>query len=417
MWQASAGAARFLTQAAGMNLLRMPRAITASLRRSWRIAAKVWPIFWANRRAVMAEPGPDRMPLQPWQLEKVPSDEVVARIPSPPRRPSVVPTAYDRNGPVKMRWPFRNGIPGADLVLRRVRDVIVLPGGLALSHSGELLTLNFLDNRITEHSIARLLLTRRYVYRKAVAAKLGPAVEGPVFAADCFWAGNFGHMLLEVVPTLLLMDQAPDQSLAITSAPITPNTRAMFEQMGVAADRIRKLDAPVRCAEVYYCQPLMRLSGGSHPLLADAFARLAQLGAQGTVTPLERVFFSRARVSKRRLEQEQQVEDLFARYGFTIVHPETLKIADQIRLVANATMLAGLGGSAMHLCAMARPETPVLIIQTVHMPQHVDMSIHDPGRRLGYVFGESVDLSQKIGGGWTVDVADVEAGIKAHFGL
>jgi capsular polysaccharide biosynthesis protein len=316
-----------------------------------------------------------------------------------------------------MRWPFRNGIPGADLVVRRVRDVIVLPGGLALSPSGELLTLNFLDNRITEHALARVPLTTRYVYRKALSAKLGPAFDGPVFAADCFWAGNFGHMLLEVVPTLLLVDRAPAEALVMTSAPVTPNTRAMFGQMGVFVDRVRRIEAPVRCAEAYYCQPLMRLSGGSHPLLADAFIRLAQLASQGTIAPLDRIFLSRARVTKRRLAEEQQVEDLFARYGFTIVHPETLKIADQIRLVANATMLAGLGGSAMHLCAMARPETPVLIIQTAHMPQHVDMSIHHPGRRLGYVFGQSLDLSQKIGGGWSVDVAAVETGLKAHFGL
>ena len=66
-----------------------------------------------------------------------------------------------------------------------------------------------------------------------------------------------------------------------------------------------------------------------------------------------RIFLSRAVAP--RLANVQTVEDMFASFGFRIVHPERMPIAVQLSLYANCEILASLSGSGMHNCLFARP--------------------------------------------------------------
>jgi capsular polysaccharide biosynthesis protein len=69
--------------------------------------------------------------------------------------------------------------------------------------------------------------------------------------------------------------------------------------------------------------------------------------------PCGRVFLSRTDSS--RLGNLPAVEDVFASFGFRVVYPERISIADQLTLYANCEILAGPSGSAMHNCLFARP--------------------------------------------------------------
>ncbi|HET6160307.1 MAG TPA: glycosyltransferase family 61 protein [Dongiaceae bacterium] len=75
-------------------------------------------------------------------------------------------------------------------------------------------------------------------------------------------------------------------------------------------------------------------------------ARHAGKGSAG------RIFLSR--VSSPRLGNVAAVEEIFASFGFRVLYPEQIKIADQLSLYANCEILAGLSGSAMHNCLFAR---------------------------------------------------------------
>jgi hypothetical protein len=66
-----------------------------------------------------------------------------------------------------------------------------------------------------------------------------------------------------------------------------------------------------------------------------------------------RIFLSRTR--SPRLDNAPVVEEVFAGFGFRVLYPERIPIADQLALYGNCEILAGLGGSAMHNCLFARP--------------------------------------------------------------
>jgi hypothetical protein len=76
-------------------------------------------------------------------------------------------------------------------------------------------------------------------------------------------------------------------------------------------------------------------------------ARHAGKGTSG------RIFLSRA--PSGRLANALAVEEMFASFGFRIVYPERVAIADQLSLYANCEILASLSGSGMHNCLFARP--------------------------------------------------------------
>ena len=46
---------------------------------------------------------------------------------------------------------------------------------------------------------------------------------------------------------------------------------------------------------------------------------------------------------------------MFAGFGFRVIYPEQMPIAEQLSLYANCEVLASLSGSGMHNCLFARP--------------------------------------------------------------
>ncbi len=74
------------------------------------------------------------------------------------------------------------------------------------------------------------------------------------------------------------------------------------------------------------------------------------------------VYLSRSGQSYRKLTNETEVEDLFRSLGFRVVRPEELPIEEQVRIVAEAELIAGPGGSAMFDVAFQRHLKSVLIV-------------------------------------------------------
>jgi capsular polysaccharide biosynthesis protein len=108
---------------------------------------------------------------------------------------------------------------------------------------------------------------------------------------------------------------------------------------------------------------------GRNYIAATAQMRAYAL-AEGAA-PTGRVYLSRRMFeggSHRAVANEVKLEELFARHGFSVVMPEQLPIGDQIRALANADFVAGLDGSAMHLCGFMRAGAKVLIIESRPFP-------------------------------------------------
>ena len=62
-----------------------------------------------------------------------------------------------------------------------------------------------------------------------------------------------------------------------------------------------------------------------------------------------------SRPASKRLGNPLAVEEAFASFGFRVIYPERIPIAEQLALYANCEVLASLSGHGMHNCLFARP--------------------------------------------------------------
>lgn len=243
-------------------------------------------------------------------------------------------------------------------------------------------------------------------------------VQGEVFVVDCHYNVAYGHHLLEALPRLMLLDRAPPGVEIVSSIPRSPTMDALIGGLGVDPARIRRYREPLFCRRAYLPEGLVHLGRSVHPLAREGFSRLRQLGHVSSAERPERVFISRSGIGRRRLVNESEIEAIFVRYGFRIVLPELLPIAQQISLFGGAEMIAGLGGSAMHNTVFSPPDSKVLMISSLGWFVRTDVLISQRAGQLGYVFGEPTDDAVDAGDRtWRVDPGAVEAAIVAHFGL
>jgi len=237
-----------------------------------------------------------------------------------------------------------------------------------------------------------------------------------VFVVDCHFTQTYGHNLMEALPRLMLLDQAPAGIDIATSIPRSATIDTLMGGLGVDPSRLRYYDKPLFCRRAYLPERLVHLDKSIHPLAREAFSRLKRL-AGGYEAP-DRVFISRSHIPRRRLSNEQEIEAIFERHGFRIVHPERLPIEQQIAIFGGARMIAGLGGSAMHSTVFSPPDSRVLLVSSLEWFIQTDVLISQRDGQVGYVFGASTNDSPDAGDRtWRVDPAAVEAAIIAHFGL
>src|SRR5699024_5678765 len=104
-------------------------------------------------------------------------------------------------------------------------------------------------------------------------------------------------------------------------------------------------------------------NGYARPEAVQVWRRMAAAVRDRTGKGPRRVFLSRSvhhaalaqagRPSRRASPNETEVDALFASRGYAVAHPQQLDLTDQIRLVADADVIAGVSGSALHLSVFA----------------------------------------------------------------
>jgi hypothetical protein len=73
-----------------------------------------------------------------------------------------------------------------------------------------------------------------------------------------------------------------------------------------------------------------------------------------------RLFVSRESADHRRLRNEREVREIVTAAGFHVVQPETLPVAEQIRLFRDAEVVMGVFGAGLTNAAFMRPGRPLL---------------------------------------------------------
>ncbi|WP_134767361.1 glycosyltransferase 61 family protein [Nocardioides sp. 1609] len=198
------------------------------------------------------------------------------------------------------------------------------------------------------------------------------------------WVQHFGHFIVETITTLWPTGQEPVGLVfhKYLHGPVTQE-RWMLRLLelagygalpveivgGARARRVEQLVVPSRSVVA---------NGWGHPQAREVWERVVSPFRGGGP---RRVFLTRSafndaqrRAGSRRArsspERDRAMDGAFRAAGFDVVAPETLALEDQLRLVADAEVVAGGSGSALHLTAFAPAGTRVVEIGDERNPAH-----------------------------------------------
>lgn len=199
-------------------------------------------------------------------------------------------------------------------------------------------------------------------------------LPGTYYHLDPFVALHFGHLMVETVPRLWGWDQVrslyPDAKVILQAR--TPGDRTstldrrLLGAYGIDPEDVVMVDGPVRVGRLAGASPLLHYAEpySIHPSLSSTWDRLAgalvRPDADGRG---ERIFVSRpAGRLKRECRNTDEVEEIFRRFGFTVIYPERLSLAEQATAFARARVIAGFGGSGMLGLIYARQVETVIVL-------------------------------------------------------
>jgi capsular polysaccharide biosynthesis protein len=198
-------------------------------------------------------------------------------------------------------------------------------------------------------------------------------LEGAAYLLDSYVRGHFGHALTDQVGHFwgwrVALERHPDLRALVFTKPGTGLATWELDLLaagGVDADRVVVAHEPTVVDTLVGSSPLFGMPAYVHPTIATTYAevgtRLAGRATSDGPSP-RRVFCSR-RPGKRSCHNAAAVESLFAAHGFTVVFPEDHPLADQVRMVREADVVAGFAGSGMFQIAFAGGPKHVILVSS-----------------------------------------------------
>ena len=283
------------------------------------------------------------------------------------------------------------------MALRRYSDVLCAPrqvavqGNLLLPDTYRFNAAPTLQNRFAPdlgHDFADLRARTKGAKR----------LEGAYFYLDSEWTGHFGHALTEQLSRLWAADRARQEEPGLRALVSRRNSRTglaeyereIFGAAGFAERDIVLHHRPVRVEALLGASPMWALPTHVHPDLPDLWRTIGgriAARAQAGDTP-RRIFCSR-RMSRRMCRNLGEVEALFERHGFAVVHPEEMAFVDQVEMFRQAEVIAGFAGSAMFTSMFCPTPRHLIVLGPTSYPSRNEYMISAAaGHRLDHVWSE-----------------------------
>lgn len=181
------------------------------------------------------------------------------------------------------------------------------------------------------------------------ADEIVPHLDEEVIFAG-YISHHYGHFLLESLSRLWAYKNSPLRIVWAGGQYFEPWSPEIFLMLGIDPDRHLILREPLRFSKIWVPTPGYIIPRMFHHHQKDALATVECV--KGT----EKVYLSRHTFHSPiyNVGGEDRLEERLRSYGWRIVHPETLPVADQVRLFATSRAIAGIEGSALHTAVLCK---------------------------------------------------------------
>ncbi|WGJ14344.1 glycosyltransferase 61 family protein [Methylocapsa sp. D3K7] len=265
-----------------------------------------------------------------------------------------------------MNWAWRIGdFPERKVEIIKLRDVFVSGEGLVFNHD-----LNVFHRTITQQ-IPDHIEQARIALKTAIASGNLKEIDGPaVLCVKPGW-GNYGHWLIEMLPKVSVAAQLlPDANLKF----IVPGTTGLMNDViedslaliGIDIERLIKYTpSPMRVRELILVDGLTAHGSYMSPLV---FGPLDWIASQVQPGESQRIYIRRKIPAYRQFVNEDEVCEVLARKGFTIVSPEEHCFRDQVSFFKGAKQILGITSAALTSLCFCGPGTNVTMFYPSVMP-------------------------------------------------
>jgi len=198
-------------------------------------------------------------------------------------------------------------------------------------------------------------------------------LSGSYYTIASLTPAGYYHWVIEVLPRLFAYEAtAPEHPQLIVNSLQSGFQVESLELLGFPKGALLELDTDHLQLEKLYVPSYI----GINPHTLD-WLRQRLFAAVDPQPPGEslgkRVYITRRLADKRRIVNENELEQILSEHGFIIAELETLSFAEQVRLFAGAEVIVGLHGAGFTNMVFAPPGCRVLEI--VH-PGYVNVMFY-----------------------------------------
>lgn len=222
------------------------------------------------------------------------------------------------------------------------------------------------------------------------------------------------HFMIQCLPRVRIARDLDEDMTILVPHDLRKKQLEMLELLGFGNDRLLKIehDEIVMADRLYYPWPWRLAFTQYTAAVYDEIAKKIDLS--GIMTP-KRILISReSRKSWRNLLNYESVRQMLVEdFGFQVVAPEKMTLAEEVATYANAEIVVGAEGAGMYGAAFSPPATKYLTMcdEDYVMPILATLA-SVRGFDIGYVFGESsrsdADVARRLPNGHADFVIDVD---------
>jgi capsular polysaccharide biosynthesis protein len=255
-----------------------------------------------------------------------------------------LPVNFDPADEKLFQHELERTIPESQLL--RFRDVRVSSEGL-LFDRWKLLPESFAYaselNEWKRRSIARLVAKNYLLRRQRV-------IDSEALWITDYWSTNYFHWLTDALSRLFLIRDRANKSPLLLPAPYESkdHVKPTLKAFGITNVDFIRTDEVVECRSLLL--PTHAAPSGHYNDDVIRNVRSVLLNAYdhpSIRTISERIYLSRGRAKKRRVENEADVIQLLSKHGFQTVHPEDLSFDEQVRIFSSARYLISNHGAGV----------------------------------------------------------------------